>query len=459
MGFFARPLYVSLPLLLACQSVQTPDDGKAWGEPEPIGNLVDAYKFIDLSVDPEGNAAAVWTVEETAGQEDVASNRYSPGVGWGAPEPIEINSGAALFPRVAMDGEGNAVVVWHQSNGTRLDIWSNRYTPTDGWGPAERIDRGDTDARRPEVAMDLNGNTIAVWYQSDGERENIWSNRYTAIDGWGTAGLIESNEAGDARWPQIAMDPNGTGLTVWQQCYAECDFDDPHEIRWNIWSNRYTPAEGWGTHRPLTPDNAGDAIRPRVAMDASGNAVAVWQQSDAATDRFSIWSNRYDVTSGWGTAELIEFNDAGDASRPEVAMDPAGTAVAVWSQFDGTSDDVWSNRYTADGGWDEPERIEANDTGQATRPRVAMDPSGSAVVVWTQSHGMQPSVWSNRYTPSSGWGAAEPVEDYDGSRVFEPHVAMDANGNAVAIWTQGVGAHDQVWSNRLTWRDSVAEPR
>ena len=57
--------------------------------------------------------------------------------------------------------------------------------------------------------MDGSGNAVAVWQQSDGTRDNIWANRYTPSGGWGTATLIESNNAGDARYPQVAMDVSG----------------------------------------------------------------------------------------------------------------------------------------------------------------------------------------------------------------------------------------------------------
>ena len=94
----------------------------------------------------------------------------------------------------------------------------------------------------------------------------------------------------------------------------------------------------------IETDNAGDAINPQVAFDASGNAVVVWQQSDGT--RYNIWSNRYTASTGlWGTAALIETDNAGDANNPQVAIDASGNALAVWSQSDGTRYNIWSNMY------------------------------------------------------------------------------------------------------------------
>jgi hypothetical protein len=71
------------------------------------------------------------------------------------------------------------LAVWDQSDGTRSNIWSNRYTPTGGWGTAERIETDDAgNALGPHVAIDGGGNAVVVWDQSDGTRANIWSNRF-----------------------------------------------------------------------------------------------------------------------------------------------------------------------------------------------------------------------------------------------------------------------------------------
>jgi hypothetical protein len=47
----------------------------------------------------------------------------------------------------------------------------------------------------------------------------------------------------------------------------------------------------------------------------------------------------------WGTAKLIETDNAGNALVPEVAIGPSGNALAVWSQSDGTRSNIWSNRF------------------------------------------------------------------------------------------------------------------
>ena len=64
----------------------------------------------------------------------------------------------------------------------------------------------------------------------------------------------------------------------------------------------------WRVPQLIESDDAGNAQYPQVAFDSSGNAIAVWQQYDGT--RFNIWANRYTASGNWGTAQLIETDDA-----------------------------------------------------------------------------------------------------------------------------------------------------
>jgi hypothetical protein len=96
------------------------------------------------------------------------------------------------------------------------------------------------------------------------------------------------------------------------------------------WS--FTTADGaWGEPALLELDNTGSTSSPQIAINGSGNANAVWVQSGTGSLN-SIWGNSFNGTT-WGTAELLERED-GMASSPQVATDSSGNAVAVWSQRD-----------------------------------------------------------------------------------------------------------------------------
>jgi hypothetical protein len=86
-------------------------------------------------MDNNGNAVAVW-IQNDGTFDRMWANRYVTGQGWGTPQVIESIPGSAGFPRVAVNGDGNAMALW-RFLGTNHEIWANRYDVVSGsWGTA-----------------------------------------------------------------------------------------------------------------------------------------------------------------------------------------------------------------------------------------------------------------------------------------------------------------------------------
>jgi len=355
-------------------------------------------------------------------------------VAWSTAELIETNNaGDADSPRVAFDGNGNAIAVWSQYDGARDNIWASRFDGT-SWDAAELIETDNAgDAYGHKIAFDGNGNAIVVWSQYDGVSNNIWANRFDGTS-WGAATLIETDNAGDAYSPVIAFDGNGNALAAWFQSDG---------VRNNIWANRFD-GTSWGAATLIETDNAGGASAPKITFDGNGNAIAVWHQSDGA--RSNIWANRFDGTS-WGAATLIETDNAGEAVFPDIAFDGNGNALAVWSQSDGIRANIWANRFDGTS-WGTATLIETDDAGEAVFPDIAFDSNGNALAAWHQSDGVRNNIWANRFDGTS-WGTATLIETDNTGGAGYPQIAFDGNGNALAVWYQSDGVRNNIWANRF----------
>jgi hypothetical protein len=388
-------------------------------------------------MDPNGNAFAIWVQNGGGSYPDIWTNRYVASTGWELPTLMENSDTNVGVPSVAAQDNGNAIAVWPQTDGIRDSIWASRYVVGTGWSTPVLIETDNAGhAYAPSVAIDASGNAIAVWHQYDGVRNNIWANRYVAGGGWGTATLIETSTE-SASYPLIAVNGGGDAIVVWDQ------FDG---ARNNSWANRYVVGSGWGVATLIETENLGSAVSQSIAMDATGNGVAAWVQSDGT--RYNLWANRYDVVTGWGAATLIENDNTGDVIQGSpVVMDGNGNAMVVWSQFDGTRSNVWANRYVVGSGWGGATLIETDNTGSASSPSIAMNASGDAVAVWDQSDGTRTNIWANRYTMGTGWGTASLIEADNTGDATVASVAMSANGNAVAVWIQWDGLKFNVWTN------------
>ena len=88
---------------------------------------------------------------------------------------METSNVDAIAPQIAMDNNGNAVAVWAQAG----SIYANRYA-AGAWGTAKLLENGAKDAFVPQVATDGSGNALAVWQQNDGSHLSIY---YNIFDG------------------------------------------------------------------------------------------------------------------------------------------------------------------------------------------------------------------------------------------------------------------------------------
>jgi len=294
-----------------------------------------------------------------------------------------------------------------------------------GWGDPQRI----ADGYDPDLAVNASGAAVAVWLYYGGANSEVWAASFAPEDGWGTPERIAAYED-FARYPRVALDPSGNAVAVWQHGRG-----DPDEVSAAV----YASAGGWQAAVKLDYGFSGSSFAPTVAMDASGNAVAVWVRSTG--DRHTIVAARRTRTGDWGEVTRIDEQQMGYPNAPEVAMDPAGNAIAIWSgNDDGVPWRAFANRFTVDGGWGNPENIDDRAPGSSYDHRIAMDGEGNAIAVWRKEEEEQPDwpsrIWANRFTPASGW-EAEPsrIESLDGAgRSRAPAIAINARGEAVVVW-------------------------
>ena len=142
-----------------------------------------------------------------------------------------------------------------------------------------------------------------------------------------------------------------------------------------------------------------------------------------------------------------DLSTAGEkASRPEVAIDARGDAVAVWQRLTLAATFFVDARYAvqastrpAGGSWSSvPQDLSTADQN-AYEPQVALDAQGDAVAVWTKQIRSSVRVIQASTRPvGKSWGAAEDLSS-DTGNADDPRVALGGQGNAVAAWRRGDG--------------------
>jgi len=145
-------------------------------------------------------------------------------------------------------------------------------------------------------------------------------------------------------------------------------------------------------------------------------------------------------------------------------MDGNGNAIIVYDTYDTATNTIslWSQRYTPESGWASAALLSNNnDNGTYSYYySLAVSANGDAIVVyWVRDAAASYSLWGRRYTPASGWASAVLLSS-NNSSVRQGSIAMDANGNAIIIYRVYDETYSvSLWSQRYTsgsgWGNAV----
>lgn len=352
--------------------------------------------------------------------------RYTA-AGWGSPERIDTIGGNLdnSAPVVAMDDDGNALALWRQDDGNNYRIYWSRFSAgTGAWSGAAILDEDTSsgnDAGVPAIAFDSDGNAVAIWAQEDGTRNNLLSKAYTAGGTWGSLLNVESTDNDvdyDYYWstrytPRIAWNGLTGANSKFIALWVQHTAADGERTHYGIYSGATWATAGWGAEARLSASTGGTQdYYPDIACDSSGNAVAVWRDQNETTA-----CARFFDGSSWGSqTELDTIN--GSVAWANVSFFPNGDCVAVWTQHDGTKNRVYANRRSAgaSGSWAGAVRIDTGSDFDSAGPRVIANSAGGAVAVWDKKNGFTADTedaWACVMNGST-WGSPVLVEKLDG---------------------------------------------
>ena len=204
----------------------------------------------------------------------------------------------------------------------------------------------------------------------------------------------------------------------------------------------WSTSSGWGIKSGGTSPTV--TIKAIGGYDATGYAMVTVSDTQSRSATGVVILNT--LYGDWGSAAIIDAGSTG-ANNPQVSIDSAGNAIAVWYQYDGTYYRIYANRYVAGTGWGAAAAIETN-PNNANNPQVSFDSAGNAIAVWQQNDGTYYRIYANRYVAGTGWGVAA-IIDAGPTGAYYPQVSFDSAGNAIAVWDQSDGTYNRIYANRF----------
>ena len=350
--------------------------------------LVDV--FGGFFAETGSGVVAIWDQYDGAsGAERVLWSSYTPIYGWSAPAVLTPDfvsdpNDFTYFPRIASDGDGSVSAVFTRFDNSEgyASIHTTRYEAGFGWTPPTQLSALSKHSFQSNIAVNDGGDAIAVWNERDGSGQyDILAAEYTKGVGWGAATVLDVSTY-NAAGVAVAINLHGDGVAVWRESTAASTLD--------LMAARFTPGEGWGAPEHLETLSATVGDSYGVAIDPAGTIMAIWSQADAGLS--SVWSNRFTVGAGWGVAEAIDGTDAVASSNPRIALGQDGNALAIWVEQDGARDDVMSSRYVAGAGWGGPVRIDSEDVRSTNSPALTITNEGRGVGGWLLDDASTPTI-------------------------------------------------------------------
>jgi len=304
-------------------------DGSEWKAAEMISDnqLGGDASSPEIGIDENGNVIAVW-LELDGSDQRIKANYYDASANSWLLNPLTLNAGLAgdaKQPSLSVTSEGFAMVVWGQEVSGVFQIYGSRYLKdiNPGWEDPQKIDSLTLgSASKPIVAIDTNNDAFVIWQHYDGQRENIWLNRFSG-GVWGNAIQMETDNRSAAIDPFVVFGPENQAFAAWVQTGSS-------EDKLNVKS--FTIESGWDVDADQIRV-ASEINKPSIRFDREGNAIAVWVEGFPLGN---ISANRYSkISSNWGgTFSLEDISNKGGAVTLASLLED-GRVLSIWSHFNG----------------------------------------------------------------------------------------------------------------------------
>ncbi|HEY6202469.1 MAG TPA: RHS repeat-associated core domain-containing protein [Candidatus Limnocylindria bacterium] len=408
--------------------------------PSSLGGLTTTYGYDNAQrLTSLENATAGGTITSDTYTLDSEGNRTAidelmPPVVF-ASAKINTDAGTAVqdHPAIAVGSEQPnpaSYLIWddQRDGATNSNIYFSRRDPVTGvWSANVKVntDTGTRNQANPAIATDSSSNAYAVWddFRDGTNNQNIYYSKRSAGTGtWSTPNLKVNDGTGNTneRNPRIAGTAAGIETAVWV---------DLRSSQNNIYSSQL-PAGGsaWPANKKITDNTAALKDFPDVAVDSANTAYAVWQDSrNGNVDVF--FSSLTNGGANWAANVKIS-DDPGTAAqtKPRIGVDSTGNLTAAWIDARTSPAHVRVARKPVAGAWSASIDITPTPANVQSLA-LSVRPDGFAWAVWgdTRAGASNQDIWGSRYDPSlNTWSAPVRLDDDPGTSAnqLNPTVAF-----------------------------------
>ncbi|NOG53824.1 MAG: PKD domain-containing protein [Planctomycetes bacterium] len=323
--------------------------GQAAADPFMVNTTVSGMQGDShIAMDAEGNFVITWLSDDFDLEQSSIVGRLFDATGQALTDEIAISNAevpANFAPAVAMADDGTFVVTWTADTFdevSALDIYGQRFDATGQAVGNAFVVTPDNAGFQDEssVSMDGDGNFVVVWQDTDDIRQDQWVVEGVRYDATGNlldtqAFSVDPLGQYSQDLADVAMDDTGAFMVVWA---SDGEDGDGFAIM-----GRPFDADGQALEEAgvLNVETAGDQDEPYVTINGTGQAVVTWTEwtySELPDEppTFDVRARWIDMTTGEFSDEILpEHPDApvGTNGMPHASINSAGDFVVVWTGF------------------------------------------------------------------------------------------------------------------------------
>lgn len=311
----------------------------AWGGHQSFGVADIAQERPVVAINDRGDAIATWVeYGESSGSKLRATKRTASG--WTEPVTVSspdhfVQSGHDLAPRLVLAADGTADLLWASiRNDGQLTIEEIQHSHFDGtsWSTPQALVTVPVGIAGLELADDGQGGLAAAWLRWDDPM--VVQAAWRSNGAWTIADVPADPRPTCVMPLAVSAGPGGQATVAWQSAATGALSTVSGTLgSWQQARTVYTPSES----------TAIDAITLREGFGKA--PVAVWTTANYEDWTFGALGSRL-TASGWQAPTLLSTTGGREYSRPSVAVDPTGRALAAWAAYSGYAAKVqaaWSS--------------------------------------------------------------------------------------------------------------------
>lgn len=323
--------------------------------------ITNAFPYSEPALSGYGQELMLLWVSDNANSNDLQYTdiRWSrfDGTDWSTPTSIVMDTRADFAPKVAFDGNGDAVAVWQKvtdpnfTNATlsaiaaEMEIYWSRWDRTSGaWSAPTALTTNTIYDGSPLLAGPLtNGDLLVTWTR----------NEANLLMGTGTVGAVENDTVLCSRWSAATHEWSAPEVVVSNLAYrfsqsfagisnravyawtTDADGvltnDSDQEVFYRFWQD-----DVWGSVAQLTADtNADKNVRAAVSPSIETNQNTV-SSEEFETGDFSVWPWTFEGDAPWSVQGSTVYSGAFAAASGGISENQSSTMKVVVSCPSGT---------------------------------------------------------------------------------------------------------------------------